>query len=398
MIQPPPIPCAEWTQTMQRSVLRQMLAVVARPNILSFAGGLPAPELFPAAEYGHALTSVLAADPNALQYGPPFQPLKAHIVELMAERGVACREEQVFITTGAQQALDVLTRFFLDPGGSVVLEEVVYTGIQQAVAPLRPHIHPISTNLDTGMEVDEIEVHLAAGGRPAYIYTIPDAHNPLGVSMSREKRQRLVALAATYGVPIIEDDPYGFLYYGQRPQPPLRALDEEWVFYVGSFSKLLAPALRLGWVVVPEALIPQITVIKEAGDLESSALTQRAVAAYLDSGCFPAHLERLRCEYGRRRGAMLAALERYFPPEANWTRPSAGMFVWVTLPEDVDTTELLSIAVEEEQVAFIPGQAFAVAGCRAANSMRLNFSNCCLSDIEEGVRRLGRLLAMNNEQ
>lgn len=172
---------------MQRSVLRQMLAVVARPNILSFAGGLPAPELFPAAEYGRALTTVLAADPNALQYGPPFQPLKAHIVRLMAERGVVCREEQVFITTGAQQALDVLTRFFLDPSGSVVLEEVVYTGIQQAVAPLRPHIHPISTDLETGMEVDEIEDYLATGGAPLISMPSPTPTTP-SVSASAQKR------------------------------------------------------------------------------------------------------------------------------------------------------------------------------------------------------------------
>jgi 2-aminoadipate transaminase len=377
---------------MQRSMLRQMLAVVSHPGILSFAGGLPAPELFPAAEYGQAVAKVLSADAKALQYGPPYQPLKAHIVTLMAQRGVTCSEEQVFITTGAQQALDVLTRFFLDPGGDVVLEEVVYTGIQQAVAPMRPCIWPISTDLETGMNVDEIEEQLATGMRPAYIYAIPDAHNPLGVSISPAKRQQLVDLAAADGIPIIEDDPYGFLCYDGRSQPPLRALNDEWVFYVGSFSKLLAPALRLGWMIVPEALVPKVTVIKEAGDLESSALTQRAVAAYLETGHFPQHLQRLCEEYGRRRDTMLSALDHYFPSEATWTRPAAGMFVWVTLPEEVDTTELLSVAVEQEKVAFIPGQAFAVAGCQARNCMRLNFSNCCLPDIEEGIGRLGNLL------
>lgn len=387
-----PLRCAAWTQTMQRSVLRQMLAVVSRPGILSFAGGLPAPELFPAAEYSQALTKVLAADTKALQYGPPYQPLKAHIVALMAQRGVICSEEQVFITTGAQQALDVLTRFFLDPGGDVMLEEVVYTGIQQAVTPMRPCVWPVATDLETGIEIDEIAQQLAIGARPAYIYTIPDAHNPLGVSISPAKRQRLVDLAAAYGIPLIEDDPYGFLSYDGRPQPPLRALDDEWVFYVGSFSKLLAPALRLGWMIVPQALVPKVTVIKEAGDLESSALTQRAVATYLDTGHFPQHLQRLCREYARRRNAMLSALDRYFPIEASWTRPSAGMFVWVTLPESVDTTELLPIAVEEEKVAFIPGQAFAHTGCQARHCMRLNFSNCCMSDIEEGIGRLGSLL------
>lgn len=387
---------AEWTQGMSRSMLRQMIAVVSRPGILSFAGGLPAPELFPTAEYAEALAHVLATDAQALQYGPPFPPLKAHVVQLMAQRGVACREEQIFLTTGAQQGLDVLTCLFLNTGDEVMLEEVVYTGVQQAVAPYRPRILPIATDLEEGIVVKEIETHLAKGARPAYLYVIPDAHNPLGVSISRPRRRRLVELARAYGVPIIEDDPYGLLYYDSAIEPPLRALDDEWVFYLGSFSKILAPALRLGWIVAPEALIPRLTVAKEAGDLESSALTQRAVAAYLDAGHFPAHLTHLRAEYGRRRDAMLAALRRYFPAEARWTEPAAGMFIWVELPDTVDTAQLLPAAIEQEQVAFIPGRAFAVPGCSASDaaghSLRLNFSNCHPDQIEEGIGRLARVL------
>ncbi len=389
----PELRLADWTRTMQRSVLRQMLAVVARPGILSFAGGLPAPELFPTADYSAALQHVLASDRGALQYGPPYRPLKRHIVRLMAQRGVACHEDQVFLTTGAQQGLDVLTRLLLDPGGEVMLEEIVYTGIQQVVAPRQPRLLPVRTDLESGIDVAGVVEYLERGARPAFLYVITDAHNPLGVSISAEKRTQLVEAAAAYGLPIIEDDPYGFLSYDERCLPPLRAGNDSHIFYVGSFSKILAPALRLGWMVVPEALIPKLTVIKEAGDLESSALTQRAVSAYLDAGHLPAHLARLRHEYQARRDAMLAAMAREFPAGIRWTRPRAGMFIWVELAEGTDAGALLETAVERQRVAFVPGHAFALPGIPCRNFMRLNFSNCCLSDIEEGIGRLGRILA-----
>lgn len=388
----PEIRPANWTRSMQRSVLRQMLAVVARPGILSFAGGLPAPDLFPTADYSAALSRVLSTDSGALQYGPPFAPLKEHIVGLMADRGVTCAPEQIFLTTGAQQALDVLTKFLLNSAGQVMLEEIVYTGIRQVVASHQPEVLPVRTDLETGIEVDEVIDYLEKGIAPAYLYVITDAHNPLGVSISQEKRLRLAEVAATYGLPIIEDDPYGFLSYDGRCLPPLRAYNDSHVFYVGSFSKILAPALRLGWLVAPEALMPQLTVIKESSDLESSALTQRAVAAYLDAGHLPGHLARLQDEYRLRRDTMLAALERHFPANVTWTTPRAGMFIWVKLPEHVNAAGLLETAVEREKVAFIPGQAFAHPGVSAHNFMRLNFSNCCLSDIEEGIERLGRVL------
>lgn len=383
---------AKWTVTMQRSALRQMLAVVSRPGILSFAGGLPAPELFPTEHYSQALARVLAADRKALQYGPPFAPLKAHIVQLMAERGVECAPEQIFLTTGAQQALDVLTRLLLDPGGEVILERIVYTGIQQAVASMRPVILPVDTDLAEGIEVGQVADYLEQGAEPAYLYVVPDAHNPLGLSISDARRQALLDVALAHNLPIIEDDPYGLLYYCEDVLPPLRAHNDSHIFYVGSFSKILAPALRLGWMIVPEALIPKMTVIKEAGDLESSALTQRAVAAYIDAGHLPQHLACLRRAYGERLEAMLSALRRHFPDEVAWTTPRGGMFIWVTLPEGMDAGELLPIAVEEEQVAFIPGQAFALPGVDARRYMRLNFSNCCVEDIDIGMAKLARVI------
>ncbi|MFQ5421752.1 MAG: PLP-dependent aminotransferase family protein [Anaerolineae bacterium] len=394
----PTLQLADWAKTMSRSVLRQMIAVVSRPGILSFAGGLPDPALFPAAELSQAMAHVLANDPLALQYRPPFPPLKRHIVKLMAQRSVACTEEQVFITTGAQQGLDVLARLLLNPGSEVMLEEIVYTGAQQAVSPHQPYILTVPTDLETGIDVDVLETHLAGGARPAFLYVIPTAHNPLGVSISPEKRGRLAALARQYGVPIVEDDPYGFLTYGDwgsgngENQLPLRALDDEWVFYLGSFSKILAPGLRLGWMIAPEHLIPKLTVVKEMGDLESSALMQRAVAAYLDAGHLPDHLATLREVYGRRRDAMLSALSRHFPATACWTHPDAGMFIWVELPEHIDTAVLLETAVAQEKVAFIPGHAFALHGTPAQNCLRLNFSNATPEQIEDGIARLGKLI------
>ncbi len=395
------IQLADWTHHMSRSVLRQMIAVVSRPGILSFAGGLPDPALFPTQEYADALAQVLADDPIALQYRPPFPPLKKHIVQLMAQRGIRCTEEQVFLLTGAQQGLYVLSRLLLNPGSNVLLEEVVYTGIQQAIAPSCPNVLAVSTDLAQGIAVDEVEAHLLSGTRPAFIYVIPDAHNPLGVSISLERRQRLVELAVQYNVPIIEDDPYGFLQYGDwgtkhqsatSPLPPLRALNDSHVFYIGSFSKILAPALRLGWMIAPEELIPKLTVVKEAADLESSGLTQQAVAAYLDAGHLPGHIEELQGEYGRRRDAMLSSLEQYFPADARWTEPQGGMFVWVELAEGMNTRELLDTAVTEQQVAFIPGFAFAVPGHDAHNCLRLNFSTCSPDLIAEGIKRLATVI------
>jgi 2-aminoadipate transaminase len=194
-------------------------------------------------------------------------------------------------------------------------------------------------------------------------------------------------------MPIVEDDPYGFLCYEESAVPAMRALDEDWVIYVGSFSKILAPALRLGWMVIPESLVGKLTVIKEAYDLETSALIQRAVSAYLDAGLLSGHIAGLQQAYKARRDTMLDALERYFPAEAKWTRPKAGMFIWVELPKSINTTELLQRAVDEEQVAFIPGTAFCAPGSSpATNCLRLNFSNCSEEMIEEGIGRLGRII------
>ena len=384
---------ADWTGSISRSALQDLLVVASRPDILSFTLGLPAPELFPVESFKLAAADVLTREPKALQYCPPHESLKKQIVELMARRGVECRKEQVFLTTGAQQGVNLLAHLLLDKGRQVLAEELVYTGFQQVLDLFQPELLTVPTDLQTGMEVDEVERILRGGARPAFIYAITDGHNPLGNSISPEKRVRLVELARRYGVPIIEEDPYGFLCYEEKATPPMRALDGEFVFYVGSLSKVLAPALRVGWLIVPEVLVSKLSIVKEASDIDTTTFTQRIITSFLETGELPSHLEKLRREYRLRRDAMLGALETFFPQDARWAKPSSGLFVWVELPSHLDAEKLLGVAIETEKVAFIPGSAFSLRrDVRASNCMRLNFSNCSLPHIEEGIERLGRVI------
>ncbi len=380
-------------RSMSQSGLREVMDLVNRPGVLSLAVGLPAAEMFPTEAIADATARLLTSDPVSLQYGVPSKSLKAQIVELMALRGVRCRAEQVFLTSGAQQALDLMACLLLDPHGEVMIERTVYDGIQMAVKRFEPEILTVSTDPETGIEVDEIEALLLAGHRPAFIYVITDGHNPLGVSVSQEKRYRLVELAREFGVPIIEDDAYGLLYYEQAPAAPLRALDDEWVLYVGSFSKILAPALRAGWAVVPEHLVPRLSALKHAADIDTPSFSHRAISVYLESGHHYGHLVALRNEYRRRRNALLGALEAYLPPYVKWNYPTSGMFVWVELPRNLDATTLLRTAVERESVAFSPGAIFCGADdSHARHCLRLTFASCTPEKIEEGIRRLARAI------
>jgi len=290
--------------------------------------------------------------------------------------------------------MNLLVRLLLEPGGQLLMEELIYPGFQQLVEPFAPDMLLVSTDAETGMNVDEVEALLKSGRRPSFIYAITDGHNPLSVSLSRNKRERLVSLASFYGVPIIEDDAYGFLHYDGPLDPPLRAMDDDWVFYVGSFSKILAPALRVGWVIVPEKLMRPLSVIKEATDIDTATFSQRAVSAYLAAGHLPDHLSRLHKEYRLRRDVMHEALLEHFPAGAYWQRPKSGVFMWVELPGGLDAGELLQHAINKEQVAFVPGGAFSASPhWFQRQSLRLNFSHCPPPQIEEGVARLARSIA-----
>lgn len=375
---------------VRQSILREVLGMVAaRPGVLSFAVGLPSEEVFPAEELGETAARLCHEDRTALQYGVPYPPLKAQIVDLMARRGVRCREEQIFLTSGAQQGMDLITRLLLEPRGTVAFEDIVYDGIQMAVRTLEPKVLSVPNDPYNGIDLDAVESIFASGQNPAFLYTIPEGHNPLGISLSEEKRQRLAGLARQYRIPVVEDDAYGFLYYNDKSIPPLRSFEDEWVYYVGSFSKILAPALRVGWAVVPEEMVPSLAALKQGADIDGPTFGQRVVSAYLATGQLPAHLEKVRAAYRSRKEAMLGALDRYFPKEVSWNRPSSGMFVWVDLPRGYDAANLVRSAIEQDGVAFTPGAAFvAEGGERLAHCMRLAFSYLTPEQIEEGVERL----------
>lgn len=378
---------------MGSSGLREVMELASRTGVLSFAVGLPAADLFPRDELAEAASHVLLTEPAALQYALPLHRLKEEIVEIMSWRGVRCRPEQVFLTSGAQQAMDLFSHLLLEPGGQVALEDTTYDGIRMAVRRFEPKILTVPANSATGINVDSFAALLAGGARPAFLYLMPESHNPLGVSVPPEARGQLAKLARKHRVPILEDDTYGFL--GDVPAPPaLRSLDEDWIFYIGSFAKILAPALRVGWAVVPEALIPRLSMLKHASDVDTASVAHRTIEAFLATGRLPAHIERLRQEYRRRRNTMLASLEAEMPPGVRWTRPSGGLYVWVELPRSLDATALLRTAAETEQVAFAPGEAFAASmASDIRHCLRLSFGNCPPERIEEGIRRLGRVIA-----
>lgn len=377
---------------LERSAMRDLLKFAVDPNITSLAGGLPASELLPLEPLRACIDAVLTRDgPRALQYSPQHPELRARIAEYMGTRGVACTPEEIFITNGNQHGLAILSRLFLDPGQPAVIEEVTFTGIQQVTAGRDAAIRAVPTDLDDGVEVDAMEAALRESPRPRMAVLITDFHNPLGVSVSPDKRPMLAEMSARYGVPLIEDDPYAPLRFSGEAVPPIKAYDQDgWVFYLGSFSKMLAPALRLGWMVAPASLMTRLTTIRESFDLESSTLVQRAVAEFLSRGLLEPHLERITEVHGARRDVMIQALEEELSGIARWSRPEGGVFVWASLPERLDTEEMFHQAIEKK-VAYIPGGVFSVDG-RTRNAVRLNFSNVKPDAIREGVRRLAGVI------
>lgn len=369
-----------------------MLRFAVDPNVISLAGGLPASEFLPRDQLQECLNAVLARDgARALQYSPQYLELRAWIAEYMSTRGVACTPDEVFITNGNQHGLAILSRLFLDPGQPAVIEEVTFTGVHQITVGRDAAVRTVPTDLETGVDVEAMEAAFRESPRPRLAVLITDFHNPLGVSVAKEKRVRLAELAAEYRVPLIEDDPYAPLRFRGAAVPPIKAYDEAgMVYYLGSFSKMLAPALRLGWLVAPANLMQRITTIRESFDLESSTLYQRAVAEFMCRGMLEPHLERITGAHRQRCDTMLAALQEQLAGNARWSKPNGGVFVWVSLPEKLDTTEMFQAAIER-QVAYIPGGVFSVDG-RTKNAVRLNFSNVKPDMICEGVRRLSEVI------
>src|SRR5262245_14410503 len=363
---------------MDPSAIREILAVANQPGVVSLAGGLPAPELFPVDELRAAFAETFAEQAHqALQYGPSegYAPLRALLAERAARRGVAGAPEQILLTSGSQQALDLLARVLVDPGDRVAVESPTYLGALQAFNQYQPRYLPIPTD-DEGLDVDALaELLRDPGDRPVkLLYVVPNFQNPSGRTMSLERRRRLAALSNRTGLVVLEDDPYGELRYDGAPLPSVQAFDERGtVVYAGSFSKVLAPGLRLGWVAAAPGLVRCLLRAKQPADLCTPELTQIAVYRAARAGLLERQVPRLVDAYRPRRDALLAAAERSFPSGTRLSRPAGGMFAWAELPGDVDTEALLPHAVAAG-VAYVPGRSFHVDGA-GRNTMRLNFTN-----------------------
>ncbi|MGH2523315.1 MAG: PLP-dependent aminotransferase family protein, partial [Anaerolineales bacterium] len=397
-------PLSRLAATIKRSVMRDLIALANSLDVISFAGGLPAADHLPHEQVRACLDAVLAREgARALQYGPPYLPLREWIAGYMQQRGVACSVENIFITNGAQQGLELIAKLLLDPGEPAALESLTFTGIGQAMSGHGAAVRSLPMDLETGVDVDALEAALAREPRPRLGVVIPDFHNPLGVTLPREKRIRIAGLAARYRVPIVEDDPYSLLRYEGEMLPPIKAFDEAgMILYLGSFSKMLAPAMRLGWLVAPAEVASKLTVLRESIDLESSQLLQRTATEFLTRGYLEPHLAELNAANRERRDALFAALDRELGGLAEWTVPQGGLFVWVTLPAHLDTGTFFQTALARK-VAYIPGANFSPdsaersvnGGPGPANTLRLNYSNCTPERIQEGISRLAAVIKEN---
>jgi 2-aminoadipate transaminase len=387
-------------QHMTSSAIRELLKLTADPEMISFAGGLPAPEVFPVDEVAAAAARVLHEHgASALQYGTTegYGPLRALLVRHMARYGIEVGPDNVLITSGSQQALDLIGRLFLNPGDKVLTESPTYLGAIQAFNSYQARCVTVPID-DDGLQVDRLEQALRAGAK--FMYVLPNFQNPAGVTLSLERRRALVEIASHYGIPIVEDDPYGQLRYEGEHLPPLVKVDADFhgcangerafrggVLYLGTLSKTLAPGLRLGWVVAPEEVIARLVQAKQAVDLHTGTFVQMLAHETARGGFLDRHVRRIRAVYGERRNAMLAALDRHFPPGVRWTAPQGGLFLWVTLPRGTSASALLAEALKSK-VAYVPGTSFFPNG-GGDECFRLNFSYCGPDVIDEGIRRLG---------
>ncbi len=385
---------AERFQSDRESPIGDLLRFSSMKELISLAGGYPAAELFPVEAFREAFDWVLASEPRlALQYGPAegYLPLREFLADRMARFGIVTSPEEILITHGSQQGLDLLARLFVDPGVTVVVEDPSYVGGLQAFNSYQARYLVVPTDTE-GMQVDLLEELLSKRHpSPRLIYVLPNFQNPSGVTLSLERRKRLLELSYRHGIPILEDDPYGELRYEGESLPSLKSLDTEGsVIYLGTFSKILVPGLRLGWVAGSRDVIQGLVKGKQAADLHTNSLSQRATYRVCSTGMVDRHVETMRPVYRERRDAMLRALAGRFPEGTTWSHPQGGLFLWTRLPDGVDTKEMLGEAVREG-VAYVPGSAFNPDGHRTS-AMRLNFSSSNPKQIEEGVRRLGQVV------
>jgi 2-aminoadipate transaminase len=385
---------------MMRSEIRDLLKLTRQPGVISFGGGLPSPETFPVMELEEITCELLRKKGAvALQYGPTEGEvsLREEIAKLMNREKSGVTPDNVLVTSGSQQGLDVVAKVFLDPGDIVLMELPSYIGGLQAFSAYRAKMIGVPQD-DEGLKTDLLEKALARlakkGRKPKFIYVVPDFQNPSGVTMTLERRKRVLELAREYEVPIIEDSPYRDLRFTGTSVPMIFSLDKEnYVIALGTFSKLLCPGLRLAWITAPSEWMDRMVVAKQSMDLSSPIFTQLMVAEYLKRGLLPQQIERIRRLYARKRDVMLNALERFMPEGVEWTKPEGGLFLWVKLPKKMSASDLFPKAVENK-VAYVVGSAFHCNG-KGQNTMRLNFSYPTEEQIDEGIRRLAKMIREN---
>jgi DNA-binding transcriptional MocR family regulator len=388
---------ARRTGGMSASEVRALFAVASRPEVVSLAGGMPYVQALPTEQVLELLEGLLAERADvALQYGGGQGPprLRERLALLMAEERTEADPEDMVVTAGAQQALDLVGKVLIDPGDLIAVEAPSYVGALSAFSAYEPRFLPIDLD-DEGMVVDQLEEALLRGERPKLVYTVPNFHNPAGVTMSLRRRERLVALCREAHIPIVEDNPYGLLRFEGEALPTLRSMDPRNVIYLGTVSKVFSPGVRVGWALAESGVLQRLVLAKEAADLCGSNLTMLLTERYLATDAWRVNLARLVETYRRRRDVMLAALAEHFPSDATWTRPDGGFYIWVRLPAYLDARALLAAAVER-RVAYVPGTAFYPDG-RGTDALRLAFSYPTEDRIAEGVRRLGELLAEEEE-
>lgn len=381
---------SERAQQLQSSFIREILKITQQPEIISFAGGLPSPATFPVEEMKGAFDRVLSsAGKTALQYGPTdgYMPLRQWIADSLSKDGARIVPEQVLMVSGSQQALDLLGKVLIDEGSRVLVETPSYLGALQAFSVYRPEFASVATD-DDGLVPASIDP-VAQGAR--LLYSLPNFQNPTGRTLSIARRQELVETCARLGLPLIEDDPYGALSYKGEPLPKMVAMNPEGVIYMGSFSKVLTPGIRLGYVVAPLPLVRRLELAKQAADLHTAQLTQMVVYEVIKDGFLDRHIPTIRELYGNQCQAMLDAMAEHFPASLTWTRPQGGMFIWVTLPKHINAMELLDEAIKEK-VAFVPGAPF-YANEPETNTLRLSFVTVPPERIRQGIAILGRLIA-----
>ncbi len=390
---------SEKAKKMRASEIRELLKITQQPDIISFAGGLPNPLSFPRDIIRDLLCEVLQGEEaaRALQYGSTegIPQLREAILERYRRRwGYKGDLENILVTTGSQQGLDLLGRVFIGSRSHIIMEAPTYLGALNAFKFYEPVIHTIpmdNEGLIPELLEEKMKMLHRRGETPKFLYTVPNFHNPAGVTLSLKRRQALLEIAGEYDLLIVEDDPYGELRYEGEHLPPLVALDkDDRVIHLGTFSKILSPGLRLAWTIGPKEVIKKMILAKQGVDLCTSTLSQTIALKYISGGHLDRHLPRIIELYRRKRDIMLGSMEELFPQEMSWTRPEGGMFIWVTGPEGLDTMELFPRAIEKK-VAFVVGEAF-YPDRSVKNALRLNFTNPSDEDISEGIKRLASVL------